>query len=36
MSISDIFWMFFMFTALQPVVRQQLMDAMRTRKIAQT
>ena len=34
MSIGDIFWLFFMFTALQPVLRQRLMDAMRTRKIA--
>jgi ClpP class serine protease len=34
MSIGDIFWLFFMFTALQPVLRQRMMDAMRTRKIA--
>jgi ClpP class serine protease len=34
MSINDIFWIFIMITALQPVVRQQLMNAMRTRKIA--
>src|ERR1700730_2963817 len=34
MSIGDIFWLFFMFTALQPVLRQRLTDAMRTRKIA--
>src|SRR6202158_4128126 len=34
MSIGDFFWLFFMFTALQPVLRQRLMDAMRTRKIA--
>ena len=35
MSIGDIFWLFFMFTALQPVLRQRMMEAMRTRKIAQ-
>jgi len=34
MSIGDIFWLFLMFTALQPVLRQRMMDAMRTRKIA--
>jgi ClpP class serine protease len=35
MSIGDIFWLFFMFTALQPVLRQRMLEAMRTRKIAQ-
>ena len=35
MSFNDIFWLFFMFTALQPVLRQRLLEAMRTRKIAQ-
>jgi ClpP class serine protease len=35
MSIGDIFWLFFIFSALQPVVRQHMLDAMRTRKIAQ-
>lgn len=35
MSIGDIFWIFFMFTALQPVIRQRMLDAMRERKIAQ-
>jgi ClpP class serine protease len=35
MSIGDVFWLFFMFTALQPVLRQRMLDAMRTRKIAQ-
>ncbi len=34
MSLTDIFWIFIMFTALQPVLRQCLQDAMRTRKIA--
>src|ERR1700723_1551952 len=35
MHISDLFWLFFVFSALQPVLRQQILDAMRTRKIAQ-
>jgi ClpP class serine protease len=34
MSIGDIFWLFFIFTALQPVLRQRMLDAMRARKIA--
>jgi ClpP class serine protease len=34
MSVGDIFWFFFMFTALQPVLRQRMLEAMRTRKIA--
>jgi ClpP class serine protease len=35
MSIGDLFWLFFMITALQPLLRQRMLDAMRTRKIAQ-
>jgi ClpP class serine protease len=35
MTTNDVFWMFFMFTALQPVLRQRMLEAMRTRKIAQ-
>src|SRR5215510_16529355 len=35
MSIGDIFWLFFMFTAIQPMLRQRMIEAMRTRKIAQ-
>lgn len=35
MSVLDIFWLFFMLSALQPVLRQRMMDAMRMRKIAQ-
>src|SRR6202140_4946325 len=35
MSVLDLFWIFFMLSALQPVLRQHMMDAMRTRKIAQ-
>jgi ClpP class serine protease len=34
MSVGDIFWLFFMFSVLQPVLRQRMMDAMRARKIA--
>src|SRR6202035_3545863 len=34
MSVGDIFWLFFMFSALQPLLRQRMMDAMRARKIA--
>jgi hypothetical protein len=32
---TTIFWLFFMFTALQPALRQRMLEAMRTRKIAQ-
>ena len=35
MSMGDLFWLFFFFTAVQPVLRQRLNDAMRARKIAQ-
>jgi ClpP class serine protease len=35
MSIGDLFWLFFMFSALQPLLRQRMLDAMRTRKIVQ-
>ena len=35
MSIGDIFWLFFIFTALQPVLSQRMLEAMRRRKIAQ-
>ena len=35
MSISDLFWLFFIFTAIQPVIKQRMLDAMRMRKIAQ-
>jgi ClpP class serine protease len=35
MSIGDLFWIFFMFTAIQPLFRQRMLEAMRTRKIAQ-
>src|SRR6202158_188403 len=35
MSIGDLFWLFFIFSAIQPMLRQQMLEAMRTRKIAQ-
>jgi ClpP class serine protease len=35
MSLGDLFWLFIMFSALQPVLRQRMRDAMRMRKIAQ-
>jgi ClpP class serine protease len=34
MSIGDLFWLFIVISALQPVLRQRMMDAMRARKIA--
>jgi ClpP class serine protease len=35
MSVGDLFWLFFMFTAIQPILRQRMLEAMRARKIAQ-
>src|ERR1700676_3266657 len=35
MSIGDLFWLFFMFSAIQPMLRQRMLEAMRARKIAQ-
>src|SRR5580704_2700249 len=35
MSVLDVFWIFFMLSSLQPVIRQRFLDAMRMRKIAQ-
>jgi ClpP class serine protease len=35
MSLGDIFWLFIMFSALQPLLRQRMRDMMRMRKIAQ-
>jgi ClpP class serine protease len=35
MTVLDIFWIFFMLSALQPIIRQRMLDAMRMRKIAQ-
>jgi ClpP class serine protease len=33
-TFIDIFWLFFMFSALQPVLCQRMLEAMRMRKIA--
>jgi len=35
MSIGDLFWLFFIFSAIQPMLRQQMLEAMRARKISQ-
>lgn len=35
MTMVDLFWLFFMLSALQPVLRQRMLEAMRLRKIAQ-
>ncbi|WP_400166650.1 SDH family Clp fold serine proteinase [Fidelibacter multiformis] len=35
MDILSILWLFFMISALQPVLRRQFLDTMRTRKIAE-
>jgi ClpP class serine protease len=34
-SFVDLFWLFFMFSALQPMLRQRMLEGMRMRKIAQ-
>jgi ClpP class serine protease len=36
MSITDILWLFFILSALQPVLQRRFLNAMRARKIAQT
>src|SRR3981189_2643120 len=35
MSIGDLFWLFFIFSAIQPMLKQQMLEAMRARKISQ-
>jgi ClpP class serine protease len=35
MSVTDLFWLFFIFAAIQPVLRQRMLETMRARKIAQ-
>ena len=35
MSIGDLFWLFFIFSAIQPMLRQRMLEAMRIRKISQ-
>ncbi len=34
MSVMDLFWLFFILSALQPVIQQRMVEAARTRKIA--
>ena len=33
MSVGDIFWLLFIFSALQPMLRQRILEAMRVRQI---
>jgi ClpP class serine protease len=35
MSIGDLVWLFFVFSAIQPMLRQQMLEASRARKISQ-
>ncbi len=35
MGIMDIFWLFFIISALQPILQRRFLESMRTRKIAQ-
>jgi ClpP class serine protease len=35
MSVNDVFWLFFMFAAFQPMIQQKMLEAMRARKIAE-
>ncbi len=35
MTVMDLFWLFFILSALQPVLQQRLLETMRQRKIAQ-
>jgi ClpP class serine protease len=35
MSIGDLIWLFFVFSAIQPMLRQQMLEVMRARKISQ-
>jgi len=35
MSVTDLIWIFFLFSALQPLFRQRMIELMRTRKMAQ-
>jgi ClpP class serine protease len=35
MSIGDLIWLFFVFSAIQPMLRQRMLEAMRLRKISQ-
>ena len=35
MSIGDLFWLFFIFSAIQPLLQQKILEAMRVRKLSQ-
>jgi ClpP class serine protease len=35
MSIGDLFWLFFIFSAIEPLLQQKMLEAMRVRKISQ-
>src|SRR6202051_1110864 len=35
MSIGDLFWLFFIFSAIQPMLRQKMLEASRVRQISQ-
>jgi ClpP class serine protease len=35
MSIGDLFWLFFIFSAIQPLLQQKMLEAMRVRKLSQ-
>jgi len=35
MSFSDLIWLFFIFSAIQPMLQQKMLEAMRVRKISQ-
>jgi ClpP class serine protease len=35
MNIAEIFWLFFIFSALQPIIQQRVLEAARLRKIAE-
>jgi ClpP class serine protease len=35
MSMGDLVWLFFIFSAIQPMLKQQMLEAMRLRKISQ-
>src|ERR1700693_5982888 len=35
MSFGDLIWLFFIFSAIQPMLQQKMLEAMRTRKISQ-
>ena len=34
MSFGDLIWLFFIFSAIQPMLQQKMLEAMRVRKIS--